>query len=217
MHHFYLVEGDLHSTYESLLDFLSSKDLSKENIALDELYESIGVEQAEILHSHINEKSSNNGVKIIIIRAQSINAVAEHALLKICEEPTDNTIIFILIPSISGILGTLRSRAHIIRMPNVIGEYDKVAVDFLKVDKNSRIDIIAEIIANHKDDDTSAPLRDDARMLVDQIMKLCEKSYKFPYSKDDQAKLHHLMDAHKYLSTSGASVKMILEHLALVL
>lgn len=217
MHHFYLVEGELENTYTNLLDFLKLNNIEKDNIALNEVYESIGVEQVSILQEHHSERSSNLGKKIIIVRTKSINEIAEHALLKMCEEPTKDTIIFILIPSLSSVRGTLRSRAHIIRMQGMVSAYDKVAVTFMKVNKNERMEMIAEIIAKHKDDDTSAPLRDEARELVDALLTLSHKVYKFPYESNDKEKLNHLIQAHKYLSTSGASVKMILEHLALML
>lgn len=217
MHHFYLVEGDIENAYTYLLDFLILNSIEKENIALDEVYESIGVDQVSTIHEHHGERSSSVGKKIIIIRTKSINEIAEHALLKMCEEPTEDTIIFILIPSLSSVRGTLRSRAHIVNMPESVSTYNKVAVEFLRANKNERIEMIAEIIAKHKDDDTSAPLRDTARVLVDALLTLLHKTYKFPYSKNDQENLNHLIQAHKYLSTSGASVKMILEHLALML
>ncbi len=217
MHHFYLVEGGIDSTYSYLLEFLKINNIERENIALDEVYESIGVGEVSTIQEHHSERGSNIGKKIILVRTKSINEVAEHALLKVCEEPTEDTIIFILIPSLSSVRGTLRSRAHIVRMPSVVSAYDKVAVEFIKVNKNERMEMIAEIIAKHKDNDTSAPLRDEARELVDALLTLSHKVYKFPYGSNDKEKLNHLIQAHKYLSTSGASVKMILEHLALML
>ena len=217
MHHFYLGEGGIDSTYSYLLEFLKINNIERENIALDEVYESIGVGEVSTIQEHHSERGSNIGKKIILVRTKSINEVAEHALLKVCEEPTEDTIIFILIPSLSSVRGTLRSRAHIVRMPSVVSAYDKVAVEFIKVNKNERMEMIAEIIAKHKDNDTSAPLRDEARELVDALLTLSHKVYKFPYGSNDKEKLNHLIQAHKYLSTSGASVKMILEHLALML
>jgi hypothetical protein len=217
LHHFYLIEGNINSSYEFLLEFLQEKNIERQNIALDEEYESIKMETIPIIQRYQSQKSSFDGQKILIIRAKTINHEAEHALLKVCEEPTPDTFIFILLPSLSAIHSTLRSRAHIIHMPSVALDADKMAVNFLKANKETRIDMVAEVIAEHKDADTSAPLRDSARELVDALSKLAHKTYKFPYTKEDQEKLNHLIEAHKFLSTSGASVKMILEQLALVL
>jgi hypothetical protein len=217
LHHFYLVEGDTNTSYEFLLEFLKEKNIKRQNIALDEEYEAINMETIPTIKLYQSQKSSNEGKKIIIIRSKTINHEAEHALLKMCEEPTPDTFIFILLPSLSAVRGTLRSRAHIINMPSEIGEADKLAVNFLKCSLSDRMDMITEIIGEHKDAETSAPLRNSARELVDAITKLAHKTYKFPYSKFDQEKLNNLISAHKLLSTSGAAVKMILEHLALVL
>ncbi len=219
LNHFYLIEGDVESSRELLISFLDEREYVNEGNVLDEYYESLNVEANSILQSHHSEKSGD-GKKIIIVRTKDITSVAEHALLKMCEDPTEDTHIFILIPSISSIPDTLRSRAQIIKMPRTTMQADILAVNFMKVSKNERMDIIAEIIKKYKDDkevETSAPLRDEARSLVDALATLAHKTYKFPYSIQDQEKLSDLINAHRYLSTSGASVKMILEQLALVL
>ncbi len=216
LHHFYLVEGESVLGREALLSFLTEDQLPTE-IILDEWYESLDVAASEVIHGYQTIKTAEGTRKILIVRTQDITSVAEHALLKMCEEPARETHIFIFLPNISGVPDTVRSRAHIIRLPKTTGESDIQAVTFMKVNKNERIDMIAEIIKKHKDTETSAPLRAEAMEFVCALEGLLHKTYTFPYTKEQQEHLQILLSAQKYLSTSGASVKMILEGLALVL
>lgn len=81
--------------------------------------------------------------------------------------------------------------------------------------QDARIKEVADIIVLHKNDIDSASLRDDAKDLVNSLEILIHQSSKL--TKEDSWRLGEIIKARKYLSTPGASVKMILEHLSLVL
>ena len=78
--------------------------------------------------------------------------------------------------------------------------------------------MIAEIIKEHKDNDGSGMLRFKAIELINGLEKILHE--KFKLNKNDK-NLHFILKElatmREYLQTPGASVKMILEHIALVL
>ena len=219
LHHTYLVEGDPNIMNGMLLNFLESRGVNvhgNPNI-FSETYESLTIAQVRLIKQYHSLKASMPGVKIFIISALTINHEAEHALLKLFEEPAENTHLFFILPTVDTLPATLLSRAHVLREhhpeQNIVLTHAK---EFLTQSPKDRIAIVAKIVASHKDDDTSASLRDDARMLIDSCEQIIHQKNKI-ITNDDAWKLQEIIKARKYLSTSGVSVKMILEHLALVL
>lgn len=215
----YFIECTHDNTRRDFLTYLESKDLvinSNPNV-LNEVYESFTIDHVRKLNDYHNEKSADAGKKIFIIQALTINHEAHNALLKMFEEPTENTHFFFLLPRVDILPDTLKSRAHLIyedHKENILGL--KEAENFISQSPKARMDTIASIIAKNKNADTSAPVRDEARALLDSCEWVIYKKNK-NIEKDTAWKLGELLKAKKYLSTPGASVKMILEHIALVI
>lgn len=215
----YFIECTHEDTRKELLSYLESKDVSTTSNpnVLNETYEAFTIDHVRLLNEYHSKKSVNDGKKIFIIQALTINHEAHNALLKIFEEPTADTHFFFLLPRIDILPGTLKSRAHLIyenHKNNVLGE--KEAKSFIGQSAKDRMDTVATMIAKNKKMETSAPLRDEARILLDA----CEYVIRTNTKQIDMQtawKLEELIKAKKYLSTPGASVKMILEHVALVI
>ncbi|MDQ5971817.1 MAG: polymerase subunit delta [Patescibacteria group bacterium] len=214
----YFIECTQPNTKEDFLQFLLSQNIqiyANPNV-LNEVYESFTIDNVRTLNAHHNEKSSNIGKKIFIIEALTINHEAHNALLKMFEEPTEDTHFFFLIPRVDTLPDTLKSRAHLIyedHKENILGK--ELAIEFVTKSPSERMEIITGIIAKNKNTETSAPLRDEARRLLDACEYVIRENTKI-IDKDSAWKLSELIKAKKYLSTPGASVKMILEHIALI-
>ncbi|MFA6408540.1 MAG: hypothetical protein WCW36_03720, partial [Candidatus Paceibacterota bacterium] len=54
--------------------------------------------------------------KVVIITASRAYHEAQNALLKVFEEPPEGTYLFLILPSLGGLLPTLRSRVHVLKM-----------------------------------------------------------------------------------------------------
>ncbi|MCC6323348.1 hypothetical protein IT400_01000 [Candidatus Nomurabacteria bacterium] len=214
----YFIECTQPNTKEDFLQYLQIQNIqiyANPNV-LNEVYESFTIDNVRTLNEHHNQRSSNEGKKIFIIEALTINHEAHNALLKMFEEPTVDTHFFFLIPRVDTLPDTLKSRAHIIyedHKDNILGY--KEAIEFIGKSPNERMEIITKIIAKNKNTETSAPLRDDARVLLDACEYVIRENTK-NIDTDTSWKLGELLKAKKYLSTPGASVKMILEHIALI-
>ncbi len=215
----YFIECTDPKTKEDFLQYLLSQNIqvyANPNV-LNEVYESFTIDDVRTINEHHRERGALVGKKIFILQALTINHEAHNALLKMFEEPSADTHFFFLIPRVDTLPDTLKSRAHLIyedHSTNIPGH--TMAEEFMAQNPKERMDTIGLMIAKHKSSETSAPLRDEARILLDA----CEYSIRKNIDTIDdniRFQLGELLKAKKYLSTPGASVKMILEHVALVI
>lgn len=166
-----------------------------------------------------SELGIGQGKRICIIGAKFINHEAERTLLKIIEEPAASTHFFLVVPNASVLLDTIRSRAHVVStIINNGDDYKKQAEEFISVSLKDRIDIITKIIKKHKDSEGSGNLRFHAINLINEIEKIIFEKFKLKkIDKNTQLILKEIQEKRGYLNLPGCSVKMILEHLALML
>ncbi len=217
--HTYFIENSDPTVKDQLFDFLASRGISTHGNPdfIYEVYEALTINEIPNLQKYQNESSASGGQKVFIIESLTINHEAYNAILKMLEEPTLGTHFFFLVPNVSVLPATLASRAHIIHThTGVLNDHADFADKFLKMKTNDRLEMVSKIIALHKKDDTSAPLRHKAIQILDMCENNIHKSEKV-ISENNAFKLREILKSKKYLSTPGASVKMILEHMALVL
>jgi len=221
LYHSYVIEGDPLNDGENILDLLvSRKDTEKNsNDLYFKKYEAFSMEDGRDIKSWHSQSGVGKSKKICIIGTKFINREAEQALLKIIEEPGDNTHFFIIVPDSSILLPTILSRVHVIKIKNESNlDIKKEAINFIKLTKKDRVDKVAVFIKENKDEDSSGALRYFATNFVNELEHIFYKEFKKDINnKHIQFILEELSKARGYLSTKGAGVKMILEHLALVI
>jgi len=224
LYHSYVIEGEPNETATKLLKFLEIRGEVEKGSpdVLCQNYESFtmnDVGQIKDWHSRLGITKSK---KVCILATKFINREAEQALLKIIEEPAINTHFFIIVPDASLLLDTIISRVHVIKIKEKENdknkELQKEINSFLVCSKKERIDKVALIIKENKDEENSGQLRYYATMFVNELESIIYQ--KFKKDRNDTGIkfiLSELQNSREYLSTPGASVKMILEHLALVI
>jgi len=221
LYHSYIVEGDGDTTAKELLSFLKSRgDVANDSSdILFQSYESFTMDDSSEIKSWHNQLGATGEKRICIITTKFINREAEQTLLKIIEEPTLNTHFFIVVPDSSVLLPTIISRTHIIKIEKEDDKnIEKEAIAFILSKPKERIDKVALIIKNNKDEENSGQLRYYATSFVNELEKnIYQKFKKDRSNKDVIFILEELQKSRDYLSTPGASVKMILEHLAIVI
>ncbi len=221
LYHSYIVEGDPQVDSSSLLSFLEVRGEVEKGSpdVLCQIYESFTMDDSREIKDWHSRKGISDGKKVCIIATKFINREAEQTLLKIIEEPGVNTHFFIIVPDSSVLLPTIISRTHIVKIEQDKDiEIQKEAINFIKSTSKERIDIVALIIKNNKDEESSGQLRYYATTFVNGLESIFYKRFKENIN-DEKVKfvLVELQKARGYLSTPGASVKMILEHLSLVI
>lgn len=219
LYHSYVIESDMESIPASLLDFLEKRgEIEKQSPdLLMETFESLSISDT----GKIKEWHSNKGIsdkkKVCIIKTKYINREAEQALLKIIEEPQVNTHFFIIVPDAKMLLDTLLSRVQVVKFENNRKEI-LTASSFVSMTKKDRINQVAVLIKENKDEENSGNLRYFATSLINEIERILYDKFKKDIKNEEiKLSLKELEKSREYLKTPGASVKMILEHLALVI
>ncbi len=222
LYHSYLIEGDPENAGLELIEYLKNKKIIKDNDPdfFYQKYESLTIKDSrEIKEWHSRLPTNENSRKICLVGTSFINREAEQALLKIIEEPGIKTHFFIITPDISILVDTIKSRTHSVKYKE---EQDKeikeLAQKIISSPLKTKLDLIAKIIKDKKSEDSSGPLRRYASSLLGEIERTIYLNFKKdPKNKENIFKLKELEENKKYLNNSGAAVKMILEHIALVI
>lgn len=207
-HHVFLIEGRHEDMKPALLSFLEEefkiKAASNPDFRMED-FSSFGIDESRTLKAMQLVRAFTEGAKkIFIVSAGNFTSEAQNSLLKIFEEPTPDTHFFILTPSVQFFLPTLLSRVVCISENTREGNFEAVK-KFLNEPYSKRLEIALEM---SKD----APR---AQRFIDELIR-------FYHGKVERTKaeLRTLELASKYRIYSHArapSLKMMLEHLALVL
>ena len=155
--------------------------------------------------------------KALILSAERVYHEAQNALLKLFEEPPAGTYLFLCVPNTGMLLPTLRSRvqildsraAHAGQTTDDVGE----AAFFLQASSAERSARIKKL-SSGKDDDTRRENRLSALALIDGVEAAAVSWKRTP---ETLALLRELEQFRSFLYERSAPVKMILEHLAIVL
>jgi DNA polymerase III delta prime subunit len=220
LYHSYVIEGDPETTAFELLKFLKENSyIEAENPDIFfQIYDSLTIDDSRNIKEWHSEKKITEKKKVCIIGVKFINHEAQRSLLKILEEPAVNTHFFIIMPNSSLILDTILSRVHIIKTLAEDDSFKKKAQDIYSSKPKYRIEIIGEIIKEYKDEENSGKLRYGAIKIINEIELLVYNKWKDDKkNKKTQFILNELQKCRDYSNISGASIKMILEHIALVL
>lgn len=160
--------------------------------------------------------------KALIIAASRTFHEAQNALLKLFEEPPPNTYIFLVLPTLGGLLPTLRSRVQIINdfhvgPPRSYG-IPEAAGEFMKASKEERSTLIKKL-ANGKDEEERRENRDEAIAIMDGIEAVAyrQRGDTFRFQQGVTSLLNDIAVLRGHLYDRSAPVKMILEHLSLVM
>lgn len=221
LYHSYIVEGDPDTTIPLLRTLLEERGdiVAHSSDLLCQSYDAFTIDDSRKVKEWHSEKGTDNNKRICIIGTKFINHDAERTLLKIMEEPHASTHFFVVVPNSQMLLDTILSRAHLVKVDKIDNQiFVKDAREFYKSKPKDRIDLVADIIEDHKESVGSGSVRFSAIRLVNDLEKIVYENFKKDNS-DSNTKfiLGELAKARDYLSLPGASVKMILEHISLVL
>jgi len=166
--------------------------------------ERYAIEDARVLKDRASHLPLG-GTQVFVIVADGFSREAQNALLKLLEEPVQGTHIILVVPSIEVLLPTVRSRvAYGGRVYGKLCE-ESLAQEFLASTPAKRLLLVERIIGD-KD-------RVRARAFLDALEQgLCVKGV-----NSSAQELREVVFVRQYLSDRSSSLKMLLEHLALVL
>ena len=166
--------------------------------------------------------------KVVIIAANRAYHEAQNALLKLFEEPPPRTYLFLVLPSLGGLLQTLRSRVQVlspyqdvVRSTSDVGRttshtsnIPKATAEFLKASKEKRSALIKKLTSG-KDEEEKRENREEAIALLNGIEAVAYEKLK--HGGETAALLSDIAILRGHLYDRSAPVRMILEHLSIVL
>ncbi len=214
LHHAYIVLGDLEESRINITTALQKRGIKVEaNPDLTiETYGTFLIDNVSELKNRAQSVALTENGKYFIICAHSITHEAQNALLKILEEPNNNTHFFICVPRIDGIINTIRSRVQIIT-ENTSQKSAHDMKKFVSLARVKRFTYIKDMLDAHEDDDTSGERREEAITFLNELESYLYHSGEI---KNQALVLREINRNKTYLMERGASVKMILEEIALL-
>lgn len=207
LHHAYICVGDKEQVKEYILSFIENDlDMNiKGNPDIRvEQYKNFGIDDAHRINSAQLKKSIDGGKMIFVLVLDGATMEAQNSLLKMFEEPTSDTHFFIITTTSDIFLPTLLSRVELIEYKSTTDKETVVLVDnFLNASKVKRIELLKEIIEE----------KDKAGAL--KLLNALEKSV---YQKKglSEVETYEVINlCRRYINDRGASVKILMEYLAL--
>jgi len=221
LHHAYAILGDRAEVKKELLTFLTkdlkfpitgNPDFRQESFNVFKIADSRALNEA-----HLN-KPVKYDKKVFVIFANSITKDAQNSLLKIFEEPRADTVFFLVLPEATGLLATFKSRLIISRNINVNPNSILSAEEFLDAKIGKRQNIISKIVKDIKEENLN---KSDAILFIKDLEKVIKNNWKLKKVSDGRGKsllaIEDVEKAISYANDESPSMKVILEHLALVL
>ena len=154
LHHAYLIEGAGDKIVPEVLEYVESLGIKTSgnpdfyHISIDFLK----IKQALDLRAMGAEKGFTPGKKIFVVSANRISPDAQGVLLKMFEEPIENTHFFLIMPDVNVLAKTLISRFYLISAKqNLSKEEIKEAEKFIAMPLQNRIIFIKEFIATSEE------------------------------------------------------------------
>ena len=209
LHHAYALLGDREEIKRELFSFLEKdlKFLLKNNPDFWQgEFNVFKIDDSRDINSaHLN-KPVKYDRKVFVIFANSVTRDAQNSLLKIFEEPQAETTFFLVLPSDTGLISTLKSRLMIVKDGGV-SEKENKALEFLKAKVGKRLTMITSLLKDIKDEKLN---KSDAILFLKNI----EKEMK---ERKNLLAVEDLEKAISYANDESPSMKVILEHLAVIL
>ena len=186
-----------------------------------------------------SEKSFSLGKKIFVICSNSFTLDAEGTLLKMFEEPIENTHFFLVVPDTNALLKTLVSRFYLISPKSDLGEEMKEAEKFINLPLKNRLDFIKELLTEEEIEDEEGNeimALDSARSKALKFLNALEallhskivKNFSgftlpgvpggtYAIQNSFQICFSHLFKVREFLRMPGSSTKSLMESVAIVI
>lgn len=223
-HHAYLYVGGQEQGIEAARSYAAShlgiEGSDTPDIAVFAYEGLFPVAVARRVISFAAQAPSKGDQKLIVLAGGRIQHEAQNALLKLFEEPSEGTTLVLVVPSAGIILPTLASR--LIEFPHEQQARSAAADAFLAASPAERAKLVTKLVARTKSD------KDDEKQAArTEAVHICGSLIEAAYAKRrtaSGAKAHELdnflSDLDRFmpiLHTSSAPLKLIFEHILLVM
>jgi len=222
LHHAYLIEGNREQVVPEIFQFCESLDIKTSgnpdfcHITFDNLK----IDEAFDLRAMSSNKAFSSQRKVFVISVNSFSLDAQNVLLKMFEEPIENTHFFLVVPDSNFLLKTLVSRFYLIKNENADIKSGEVE-NFIKMSLKERIDFLKELLAETEDEDEEGNeivVLDSTRSKALKFLNALESVLHTKMSKClfDIKFFEHIFKVREFLRMPGSSAKTLMESVALI-
>ncbi len=224
LHHAYLIEGARDIIVPEIFKFCESINIKTSgnpdfvSISID----NFKINEALELRAMSFDKSFSSSKKIFTIFANTISLDAQNVLLKMFEEPTENSHFFLIVPDINMLLKTVISRFYLIKPENKISDKNIEAKKFIAMPLRDRINFIKELLIEEEkvdEEEGEIIMTDSARASALRFLNSLESTLHrniTPKNIFDTKVFEHFFKVREFLRMPGSSTKSLLESVAMV-
>ena len=213
LHHGYLLPGEKDHIRKNLENFFEkslnvSTRANPDYIVRDAATFTVD-DARDIGAIHVDKPLGN--IRLFVLSFSFITAEAQNALLKMLEEPHAGTHFFIIVPTAEILLPTVLSRLFILRNQSGSILIDptllSVGHKFLSASPKKRLEIAKSLVDQ----------KEEAIALLQSLTHVLRaKTEPKNMTRDQIQKIKMLISSSQFLYERGSSVKMVLEHIALM-
>lgn len=210
-HHAYILESARSSDFLSVIAQHSGSVIAGNSDVTIFNVESLSIDEARQVIERAQFKPHGDK-NIIIIATDFVSPVTQNALLKVMEEPPEKTVIYLVIPYVSMLLPTLRSRVQMLSGNVSESSLAALAQKIIAAPHAERLELIAYLHDTDAEESDGEKKRGEALHVLLELQKLCAASP--DRLKDPKAyacRMRVLEDARVDLLQTGSMMKMILE------
>jgi DNA polymerase III delta prime subunit len=218
LHHAYLIEGLRDEIVPEITNFLKKFGINTAgnpdfiNISID----NFKIDEALQLRALSSDRSFQAGKKIFIICANTFSLDAQNLLLKMFEEPIENSHFFLIVPDVNALLKTLVSRFYLIKSESAPDA--QTAEKFIAMSLKNRIDFIKELLAEPDEEDEEGNeimALDSTRSKALKFLNALETALHKKFLKNHEW-CAHFFKVREFLRMPGSSAKSLMESVALI-
>ena len=191
--------------------FLEREKVDKLDIGLIESEKAVGIASVREFQKKIYLKPFKSKQKAIILNAKNgITQEAQNALLKVLEEPPQNTIIIILAENKNSILPTIISRCKIIHLKEAKKtlrqrEFEEILLSLNQMETGDKLKLAQD---NSKDKET-------ALLFIENLLIAGKNLLETGENKNILSSLKLLQKTYTEIKTSNINIRLSLENLFL--
>ena len=221
LHHAYLIEGAREEIVPEILNFINKLGIKTSGNPdfCQMTVDSFKIDEALSLRSMGTEKGFTSQKKFFVVCANNFSLDAQGVLLKIFEEPIENTHFFIIVPDKDALLKTLISRFFLIKSKVKNDFTSQEAEKFITMSLPNRILFIKDLLAD-SDEEDEIIIKDGARSKALKFLNALEVVLYHKLNNKIDFKINffqQIFKAREYIRQPGSSIKSLLESLALVI